>query len=146
MTKTRDTKPPARFEDCVTSAHIDQVVDDKGLTVHEQSNGQTINIIVQINQDFRNVWKEGILSHFAKADLIKDTPSLSVLKVKVNDDENQEFTVTFNIYSTGSVVIQGPKCKIFERIYFNTRKDSITSQAQNPESHTDATDLTNNDY
>ena len=87
-----------------------------------------INIIFKT--DSIEAWRSGIVKHFDKTEVIKHTTSLQVIKVTEMDDQNEEFSVKFNLHSTGSVVIQGPKCREFECKYFKSLKDKVHTVAQ----------------
>ena len=128
---SRLSKPPAKFDDCVTGGEIDNAIkNNENPLIHKQSDGRTNN--VTFKTEHTEVWKNVLLSHFGNdaSHLIKDGGNPSVIKVTPTDESGTVFQIKINIYKTGSIVIQGAKCAKFEEKYFQILKDEVVKIVQ----------------
>ncbi|CAC5355282.1 unnamed protein product [Mytilus coruscus] len=128
---SRLTKPPAKFDDCVTGGEIDNAIkNNENLLIHKQCDGRTNN--VTFKTEHTEEWKNVLLSYFGNdaSHLIKDGGNPSVIKVTPTDESGTVFQIKINIYKTGSIVIQGAKCVLFEEKYFQILKDKVVKIAE----------------
>ena len=120
MSGARQTKAPAKLQDCFVGDDIDRAINNavENPTDHEQCDGKTNN--VSFSTDAIGLWKKAILTHFPdKAEVIKADDIVTVVKVPADQ------TVKINLYETGSVVIQGAKCKDFRAKNFEKLKQTV---------------------
>ena len=125
MSSSRLIKTPAKLQDCVLGDDLDNAIEnsEEKLKIHNQCDGKTNNITFKT--DSIEAWKAGIVRYFEKTEIVKSTTQLTVIKVTVVDDADIEFSVKFNLYSSGSVVIQGSKCRVFESKFFSSLKENV---------------------
>jgi len=128
---SRTSKVPAKLQDCIIGIDIDNAIENyENPLAHQQCDGHTNNITFKT--DCVDTWKNVVLSYFGegKAQVIKENQSLTVIKVSFSDDSKQNLTVKINIFSSGSVVIQGAKCTVFKSRYFQSLKERVHMETQ----------------
>lgn len=128
---SRTSKAPAKLQDCIIGIDIDNAIENyENPLAHQQCDGHTNNITFKT--DCVDTWKNVVLSYFGegKAQVIKENQSLTVIKVSFSDDSKQNLTVKINIFSSGSVVIQGAKCTVFKSRYFQSLKERVHMETQ----------------
>lgn len=157
MANARETRLSTTLKDYVTGNEIDNILEydkpqptcDNNIEninplAHVQCNGLTNN--VTFSTEHINTWKTVIMSYFDnKAELIKQTETLQVIRIKFKDNSNKEYVVKFNLYSSGSVVLQGAKCRLFEDEYLQILKDLVEKDLRNEDNleNTKINDLMN---
>lgn len=147
--KGRKTRPPAKLQDCLTGIDIDNAFDITETEVpitHKQIDGPINNI--SFKTIFVKEWESGILRFFeneCKTEVVKSSQKLTVIKVTVNDKSDNSYSVKFNLHSTGSIVLQGAKCKVFETQFFTPLKEFIDNNCKQNNQSTPESDQSHDD-
>lgn len=134
---SRPVKLSTKFNDCVTSAEIDNLF-DVDPQEHVQLDSRTNNITFNTGEH-TNTWKKVTLAYFGdKSEIIKTNNVVEVMRIKFQES-SKEYIAKINLYTPGSVTIQGAKCKEFEKLYFKTLKELVHEEILNPNKDDDRT-------